>query len=601
MSAPIEDYALLGDTESAALVTKSGSIDWLCLPRFDSGSCFAALLGGPEHGRWLLAPAEEVKTVRRRYWPGTLVLETEFECASGRVRVVDAMPPRGISGRPDVVRLVEGISGQVAMRMDLRIRFDYGWIVPWVSRDGQRMWAVAGPDALTFYTPVPYGPDEGNATTAAFSVDAGERVPFELVWYRSFEQPPKPAGGEPAEAVTSTAEWWREWSGYSQYQERWKEAVDRSLITLKALTNAPTGGIVAAPTTSLPEQIGGERNWDYRYGWLRDAARTLSSLVLSGFRQEAVAWRDWLLRAAAGDPANLQIMYGVGGEHRLPELIVDWLPGYEASTPVRIGNGAYWQKQHDVYGEVMDVMHFARRSGLEHRPESWELQRALLEYLESDWFSPDKGIWETRGERRHFTHSKVMAWVAFDRAVKAVEETGLAGPVDRWRQLRDTIHDEVCAHGYDVERNTFTQSYGSRELDATALLMPQLGFLPPTDQRMVGTVDAVLTELAVDDPLMRRYETGTDMDPLSSGEGAFLFCSFWLVDALMLMGRYDAARWRFERLLDLRNDVGLLAEQYDPAAGRQLGNFPQAFSHVGLIDSACNLTWDRCPVVERAA
>lgn len=600
-SHPIESYAVVGDTETAALVCASGSIDWLCLPRFDAGACFAALLGGPEHGRWLLAPAGEVTAVRRRYRPGTLVLETEFDTADGTVRLVDAMAPGSHQPDPsthhDVVRLVEGVRGRVTMRMELTIRFDYGSIIPWVTERDGRLRAVAGPDALTLTTPVDLQ-GESYSTVAEFSVAPGERVPFELDWHPSTHSAPPPSDVE--SVLAETTEWWQEWTARGTYNGAYHDAVQRSLITLKALTYAPTGGVVAAPTTSLPEAIGGVRNWDYRFGWLRDATFTLYALMLGGYQEEAAAWRDWLLRATAGDPRGLQIMYGIAGEHRLPELVLDWLPGYENSAPVRIGNAASHQSQHDVYGEVMDALHYARAVGLEPNEEAWELQRALMEHLESRWVEPDEGIWEVRGPPQHFTHSKVMAWVAFDRAVKAVERSGLNGPVERWRGLRDTIHEEVCARGYDADRNTFTQTYDNSYLDASLLLIPQVGFLPADDPRVVGTVDAVEADLAVDDTCVLRYQPECGVDGLPEDEGAFLLCSFWLVDAHVLIGRYEQARARFERLLALRNDVGLLAEEYDARLGRQLGNFPQAFSHLGLIASACNLARAHGPADERS-
>ncbi|SNR42149.1 Glucoamylase (glucan-1,4-alpha-glucosidase), GH15 family [Haloechinothrix alba] len=597
-SHPIEDYALIGDTETAALVCRSGSIDWLCLPQFDARACFAALLGDVTNGRWLLAPAGEVTAVRRRYRPGTLVLETEFDTAEGTVRVVDAMPPRPADGRArhDVVRLVEGVAGRVAMTMELVIRFDYGSLVPWVTRRDGRLRAVAGPDAITLASPVEvHGRDL--RTVGDFTVDPGEQVPFELVWHPSHE--PAPPQGDVPGAVDATTQWWQQWSGHSIYQGDYAEAVQRSLITLKALTYRPTGAIVAAPTTSLPEQLGGERNWDYRYAWLRDATFALQALMQGGYREESVAWRDWLLRAVAGDPKRLQIMYGIAGEHRLPELTLDWLAGYANSRPVRIGNAASTQRQHDVYGEVMDALHYAREVGIDPEPEAWSLQRALLSDLESRWNEPDEGIWEIRGTPQHFTHSKVMAWVAFDRAVTAVERHGLDGPVEHWRELRSAIHAEVCAKGYNAERNTFTQFFGGTDVDASLLLIPIVGFLPADDPRVAGTVDAVIADLSVDETCVLRYATHSGVDGLPDGEGAFLLCSFWLVDALVLLGRYEEARARFERLLAVRNDVGLLAEEYAPGSG-QLGNFPQAFSHIGLIGSACNLAREWGPASERA-
>ncbi|HWB71734.1 MAG TPA: glycoside hydrolase family 15 protein [Egibacteraceae bacterium] len=599
MSQRLEDYAFVGDTETVALVCRSGSVDWLCLPRFDSGACFAALLGDRSHGRWLLAPAGRVRAVRRRYRPGTLVLETEFDADGGTVRIVDAMPPRDLQrgAQHDLVRVVEGVRGRVAMRMELVVRFDYGWVVPWVQRQDGRLGFVAGPDALVLATPVQTrGKDQ--TTVAEFAVGEGDRVPFVLAWHPSHEPAAEPVDAETA--VDATTDWWQQWSQQLRYDGEWKQAVDRSLITLKALTYSPTGGIVAAPTTSLPERLGGVRNWDYRYVWLRDATFTLLALLLGGCRREAVAWRDWLLRAVAGDPARLQILYGPAGERRLTELELPWLPGYEASAPVRIGNDACAQVQLDVYGEVMDAMHATRRGGIEPDEAAWALQRALLEFLESNWQVPDHGLWEVRGPRRQFTHSKVMSWVAFDRAVKAVEQSGLDGPVQRWRRQRDDVRADVLANGFDPDRNTFTRAYGSPEVDASLLLIPRVGFLPPQDERVVGTVEAVLRELSGDETLVWRYRSDIEQaDGLPPGEGAFLMCSFWLVDALALIGRLPAARERYERLLALRNDVGLLAEEYDPVAGRLLGNFPQAFSHIGVVNSACNLSAPAGPVHAR--
>ena len=582
----IEDYALIGDTQTAALVGRDGSIDWLCLPRFDSGACFAALLGDRSHGRWRLAPAGGVTAVERRYVPGTLVLETTFRTSDGVVRVSDCMPVRGQA--PDVVRVVEGVEGAVPMEMDLVVRFDYGSTVPWVRNLDGTLSLVAGPDALELFTPVQTrGVDR--STAAAFTVRPGDRVPFVLTWHWSSEPPPRRV--DPEHAIADTVAWWQEWSGRCTGGGPWADDVRASLVTLKALTYAPTGGIVAAPTTSLPEVLGGVRNWDYRFCWLRDATFTLQAFLDAGYDGEAVAWRDWLLRAVAGDPGQLQIMYGVAGERRLPELYLPWLPGYEGSSPVRVGNAAASQLQLDVYGEVMDALHQARKAGIPPDPVSWDVQQALAEWLESSWREPDSGLWEIRGEPRHFVHSKVMCWVAFDRAVRAVETFDHDGPVERWAAARDAVHREVCEHGWDAERSTFTQSYGSQELDASLLMIPMVGFLPPSDPRVVGTVDAVQRELTVDG-FVERYPTqeGTSLDGLPGREGAFLLCTFWLADALALTGRVDEARALFERLLALRNDVGLLAEEHDPVTGRMLGNFPQAFSHVGLVDTALNLT-----------
>ncbi|HWC28335.1 MAG TPA: glycoside hydrolase family 15 protein [Solirubrobacteraceae bacterium] len=583
MALRIEDYALIGDTETAALVGVDGSMDWLCLPRFDAPACFAALLGGPEHGRWAIAPAGGVRAVRRRYRPATLVLETEWETDDGVVRVVDCMPPR--DRIPDVLRLVEGVSGRVPMRMELIIRFDYGSVVPWVRHHEQYLEAVAGPDALRLRTPVELR-GEDLTTVAEFGVQRGERVPFGLSWHASHEEPPPPR--DPARSVEATQRWWEGWSSRCTYDGAYAEPVSQSLRALKAMTYHPTGGIVAAVTTSLPEQLGGVRNWDYRFCWLRDATFTLLSLLGAGYTEEAERWRDWLLRAVAGQPEAMQIMYGPAGERRLPELELPWLPGYEGSAPVRIGNGAAQQFQLDVYGELMDSLHDARDAGIDPEPASWRMQVELMEFLEGAWRREDEGIWEVRGARRDFVHSKVMAWVAFDRAVKAVERFGLDGPVDRWRGLRDQVHDEVCREGFDAGRRTFTQSYGSQQLDASLLMIPLVGFLPPDDPRVDGTVRAIEREL-VEDGFVLRYPTHVDVDGLPPGEGAFLPCSFWLVDCLALGGRRSDALELYDRLLALRNDVGLLSEEYDPHAKRLVGNFPQAFTHVGLVNSALNL------------
>lgn len=584
MAARIEDYALIGDCQTAALVGRDGSIDWLCLPRFDSPACFAALLGTPAHGRWLLAPAGEVRTVRRRYRDDTLVLETEYETPDGAVACVDCMPPR--STAPDLVRLVEGRRGRVPMRMELVIRLDYGSRVPWVRRVEDGVVAVAGPDALRLHTPVALR-GEDLRTIAEFTVAEGQRVPFTLTWHDSHL--PEPPPRDPEEAVRATEGWWREWCGRCTYEGEWREAVVRSLITLKALTYALTGGLVAAVTTSLPEQLGGPRNWDYRYCWLRDATFMLYALLTGGYVEEARAWREWLLRAVAGAPSQARIMYGLAGERWLPELELSWLPGYEGAQPVRVGNAASDQFQLDVYGEVMDALHFARRAGLPPDESAWRLQRALVQFVESAWERPDESIWEVRGPRRHFTHSKVMAWVAVDRAVKAVERFGLDGPVERWRRIRDRMHADVCRHGFDADLNAFVQYYGAKDLDASLLMIPLVGFLPATDARVLGTVKAIQEKLMVDG-FVQRYATSPALDGLPPGEGAFLACTFWLADNLALQGRSGEARDVFERLLGIRNDVGLLSEQYDPVARRLIGNFPQAFSHVGLINTARNLT-----------
>ncbi len=582
MSLRIEDYALIGNTETTALVGNNGSIDWLCVPRFDSGACFAALLGGERNGRWLLRPSGDVRRVHRRYRSGTLVLETEFETETGAVRLTDCMP-LGKDGTR-LVRAVEGLSGAVQMEMQLVVRFDYGSVVPWTRRMGTVLLEVAGPDALALRTPIQTR-SEGGETVGSFTVREGEEVPFHLVWFPAYET--LPPAEDPLPLIAQTERAWRQWSAQSKYAGEWPEAVQRSLITLKALTYGPTGGIIAAPTTSLPEQIGGTRNWDYRYCWLRDASGTLDALMVAGYLEEARAWRDWLLRAVAGDPARIQIMYGVAGERRLTELELPWLSGYENSAPVRIGNAASEQFQLDVYGEVVAVAYQALRSGFAPDPclPAAPLISALLDFVEDAWRHPDDGIWEVRGARQHFTHSKVMAWVAMDRAVKFAETFGIVGPLDRWRRLRSEIHEEVCSRGYDADANTFVQYFGSKELDASLLLLPAYGFLAPDDPRIIGTIKAIQRELC-SDALVERYSTRGSVDGLPGDEGAFLICSFWLVSALALAGRFQEARTNFERLLTLRNDVGLLAEEYDPAAKRQVGNFPQAFSHMGLINSA---------------
>ena len=593
MSQRIEDYGLIGDSQTAALVGRDGSIDWLCLPDFDSGACFAALLGGPDNGRWLLHPDGTTIATKRRYRPNTLILETDFETASGTVRIIDFMTPR--DGEPDLIRLVEGLGGEVRMHMEFVIRFDYGSIVPWVRKIDDHISAVAGPDALALWTDV-RTEGRGFTTQAEFTVREGDRVPFVLMWHPSHRSSPPPV--DAVQALNDTTAWWQTWCDRCAYEGRWREHVTRSLITLKALTFAPTGGIVAAPTTSLPECIGGVRNWDYRFCWLRDATYTLYALMIGGYTEEAAAWRNWLLRAVAGDPSSLQIMYGMHGERRLPELELPWLAGYAQSRPVRVGNAACTQLQLDVYGEVMDALHLTRRAGLEEDADAWALQEALLGHLEQAWREPDEGIWEVRGPRRHFTHSKVMAWVAFDRAVKAVERYGASGPVDRWRQMRDEVHAEVCQQGFDAKRNTFTQYYGSKDLDASLLMIPLVGFLPATDPRVVGTVAAIERELMWEG-FVQRYETKEHIDGLPPGEGVFLACTFWLADNYALQGRRDDAVRIFERLLRLQNDLGLLAEQYDPEQKRLLGNFPQAFSHVMLINTARNLARERGPAEER--
>ena len=590
----IEDYALLGDCHGAALVSRDGSIDWLCMPRFDSGACFAALLGDADNGRWAITPRGDF-TARRRYLPGTMVLETEFRATTGVCRVIDCLVVQ--DRHPTLIRRVEGVSGAVALGLELVIRFDYGSIVPWVRRlDDGRLLAIAGPDTLMLHTPVQlYGEDL--RTCGEFSVAAGERLDFSLVWYASTERRPPPLA--PEIGLTRTIAWWQAWTARCTYRGAWRALVERSLLTLKALTYAPSGGIVAAPTTSLPEQIGGVRNWDYRYCWLRDATFTLYALLTCGYREEADRWREWLVRAVAGTPSQLNIMYGICGERRLTEQGLEWLPGYEGSRPVRLGNAAHRQTQLDVFGEVLDTLHLARRSGLEFNEESWRVQRAMLDYLEGAWRRPDDGIWEVRGPQRHFTHSKVMAWVAFDRAVKAVRGFGRPGPVGRWQALRREIHDEVCARGYDRELGSFVQSYGSRAADASLLMMSLVGFLPPSDPRIAGTV-ALVERTLLRDGLVCRYVPELAQDGLPDGEGVFLACSFWLVDNYLLLGRRADAERLFARLIGLCNDVGLLSEQYDPQAGRLLGNFPQALSHIALVNTAANLSRRQAPANDRS-
>jgi GH15 family glucan-1,4-alpha-glucosidase len=593
MAGRIEDYALIGDCQTAALVCRDGSIDWLCLPRFDSGACFAALLGTPENGRWLLAPSGEVRATRRRYRDETLVLETEFETETGSVMVVDCMPLR--SERVDLVRQVVGRRGRVAMKTEITIRFDYGWLVPWVRREGQGIVAVAGPDVLHLSSEVQLR-GENFHTVGEFEIQEGESRSFVLTWHPSFRE--SLGRLDATRAIEETAEWWREWTGRCTFGGEWRAAVVRSLITLKALTYAPTGGMVASPTTSLPERIGGVRNWDYRYCWIRDATFTLYALLMNGYRDEARAWREWLLRAVAGKAEQLNLMYGVAGERRLTEIELGWLPGYEGSKPVRIGNAAHEQFQLDVFGEVADTLSLARRVGLEPSADGWRVERSLLGFLESRWQEPDEGIWEIRGPRRHFTHSKLMAWVAFDRANRDAVRFGLQGNAGRWRAIADRIHQEICSKGFDAEIGAFVQYYGGKELDASLLMMSQVGFLPVTDPRVRGTIDAIERRLC-EDGFVRRYSAGSDVDGLPPGEGAFLLCSFWLADNLALLGRLDEARRLFERLLALRNDVGLLSEQYDPGSRRLVGNFPQAFSHVGLVNTACNLSRAGGPAADR--
>jgi Glucoamylase and related glycosyl hydrolases len=589
----IEDYALIGDMQTAALVCRDGTADWLCLPRFDSHAVFAGLMGTEEHGFWRLGPAraegeEPLSADRRRYRGDSLILESEWDTPRGTVRVTDFMPPR--DGAPQLIRIVEGVSGRVPVRSELRMRFSYGRVTPWVHKVDSRTVAVAGPDSVWLDTDADtYG--QNLTTYSDFTVAPGDRMAFTISWQPSHHEPP--ALPDPEGSLEATELFWREWVEQCTYHGPYREAVIRSLITLKALTYAPTGGIVAAPTTSLPEAIGGVRNWDYRYTWLRDAAITLSSLLRTGYREEARAWREWLLRAVAGDPENLQIMYGIAGERELGEAELDWLPGYENSRPVRVGNGAAGQLQLDVYGEVTEALHLAHMTGLTRNDYAMGLQLKLIEYLEKHWDEPDEGIWEVRGPRRHFVHSKVMAWVAVDRTIKLIRSGDIEGPLDRWLQLREDIHRTVCDRGFDKERNTFTQSYGSRELDASLLLIPQMGFLPPDDKRVIGTIEAIQRELSTPDGFVLRYPTAGDnagVDGLPGDEGAFVACSFWLADDLAMIGRVDEARQLFEKLLALRNDLGLLAEEWDPRLQRQVGNFPQAFSHVPLIDTALRLT-----------
>jgi GH15 family glucan-1,4-alpha-glucosidase len=580
MSLPIEHYALIGDCHTAALVGNDGSIDWLCLPRFDSPACFCALLGGPEQGRWLLAPTARLHKVARKYRDDSLILETEFETADGSVRLTDFMALS--DHRWDIVRMVEGLTGQVELRMELVVRFDYGSIVPWVRQVGDHLLLTAGPDTLGLTASVPVK-GENMTSVAQFSVEPGKRHSFVLNYRPSHIQPVSVLDAD--QALTETQDLWHKWSGRCKYQGRWREAVVRSLVTLKALTYKPTGGLVAAPTTSLPEQPGGVRNWDYRYSWLRDATFTLNALLLAGYEGEAGAWREWLLRAIAGSPDDLQILYSVTGTRRLDEYELPWLPGYEGSAPVRVGNAAAKQFQLDVYGEVMDTLHLARGAGLPPEPDAWKLQVALLKFLETHWALPDEGLWEVRGPARHFTHSKVMAWVAFDRGIKDAEQDGLEGPIDRWRELRDEIHAQVCEKGFDPACNSFVQSYESTDLDASLLLIPQVGFLPADDPRVLGTIAAIERHLLVDG-LVLRYSTATDVDALPAGEGCFLPCSFWLADSYALTGRRPEGEALFERLLSLSNDVGLLAEEYDPRARRMLGNFPQALTHMALVNTA---------------
>lgn len=601
MSARIEDYALIGDCETGALVGRDGSIDWLCWPRFDSDACFAALLGSPGHGRWRIAPKSERTRITRRYREHTLILETRFETDGGVAEVIDFMPLRAYDASrcehsiSDVVRIVRGVHGRVELSMELILRFGYGRTVPWVTRMPGGLHAVAGPDSVVLHTAAPLL-GENFTTVSELTVAAGETIPF-VLRYSPSHLPMQPAI-DAGEALAETERYWRAWAQRCAGAAPYSEAVRRSLITLKALTYTPTGGIVAAPTTSLPEQLGGSRNWDYRFCWLRDATLTLLTLMDAGYYGEARDFRDWLVRAVAGSPEQLQIMYGVAGERRLDERELPWLPGYEGSGPVRIGNGAYGQLQLDVFGEVMDALHQARRGGLATSEAGWALQRALLARLDEVWQRPDDGIWESRGGPQHFTHSKVMAWTAVDRAIESAVEFGLEGPIDEWRRLRARIHEDVCARGFDADLGSFVQAYGTKQLDASLLLMPSVGFLPADDPRVRGTLRAVEKHL-LRDGFVLRYDTAASEDGLPPGEGAFLACSFWLADAWIAQGREAEARELFERLLAIRNDVGLLAEEYDPRLGRQVGNFPQAFSHVALVDTALNLAGANKPLEQR--
>jgi GH15 family glucan-1,4-alpha-glucosidase len=594
MSIPIEDYALIGDCKSAALVSREGSIDWLCWPRFDSEACFAALLGTPEHGRWLIGPRRAAR-ISRRYRPDTLILETCFETDDGAATLIDFMPMR--DGQSEIVRIVVGTCGTVAMHTELILRFGYGAVVPWVSRlESGALRAIAGPDMVVLRTPV-HIKGKDMTSVGEFTIRRGETISFVLSYSRSHE--PLAPSRDPNTALRDTEKFWKEWAARCRPRDHCSDAVRRSLITLKALTYAPTGGIVAAPTTSLPERIGGERNWDYRFCWLRDSTLTLLGAMHAGYYDEAEAWREWLLRAVAGSPDQLQIMYGIRGERRLTEWIADWLPGYEKSAPVRIGNAAHTQMQIDVFGEIMDTYYQARRGGLMSSDSGWGIQLELAKHLRTIWREPDQGIWEMRGPPQHFTYSKVMAWVAFDRLIKGSETFGQDGPIDEWRQLRDTICEEICQRGFDPKLGTFVQAYGSNQLDASLLLIPCVGFLPVSDPRVAGTVAAIERNLMRDGFVMR-YSTEVVDDALPPGEGAFLACSFWLVDVYMLQGRDDDAERLFARLIGLCNDVGLLSEEYDPRSKRLVGNFPQAFSHLALVNSAFNLTRERKPVHQRA-
>jgi GH15 family glucan-1,4-alpha-glucosidase len=584
MPGRIEDYAMVGDLQTVALVGSDGSVDWLCFPRFDSPACFAALLGNDSNGRWRLAPTSGGRCTRQRYRGHTLVLETEWETPTGAVRVIDCMPPRGVA--PDLVRVVEGVRGKVSLTSQLRIRFDYGHVAPWVTIEGREVHAIAGPEALWLRASAPHE-EVGGEILSRFTLSEGERVSFVLTWSHSYGERPVAIDG--LQAVDDTERYWLDWAGGIGYDGPFQDAVYRSLLTLKGLTYEPSGGIVAAATTSLPETLGGSRNWDYRYCWLRDSTFTLVALVGAGLHEEARAWQQWVLRAVAGDPADLQIMYGIDGTRRLPEYELPWLPGYEGASPVRIGNDAAGQVQGDVPGEVLAAAHVGRTAGIVPMERSWQLQRWLAGRLQEAWKKPDNGIWESRGERQHFVYSKVMCWVAFDSLVKGVERFGLDGPVERWRAVRDEIHSDVLEKGYDAARGTFTQAYGSRALDACALLIPRVGFLPYDDERVISTVETIRNELT-EDGLVLRYRTDHADDGLAGREGSFLICSFWMVYALLGIGRHREAGDLFDRLLALRNDVGLLSEEYDTRAQRLVGNFPQAFTHLALVNCALRLS-----------
>jgi GH15 family glucan-1,4-alpha-glucosidase len=595
MASGIEDYAMIGDLGTAALVARDGSIDWLCWPRFDSDACFAALLGKPEHGRWLIAPKTGVARVTRRYRPNTLILETRFETDEGAATLIDFMPPR--KEHSQLIRIVRGEKGKVTFHTELILRFGYGAIVPWVTRvDDTTLRAIAGPDMAVLRSPARMR-GENFKTVGEFGVTPGEEVPFVLSFARSHHSPPEPA--DVVERLAATEQFWTGWAGRNKIECPWGEAVTRSLIVLKALTYAPTGGMAAAPTTSLPEYIGGSRNWDYRFCWLRDATMTLLALMNAGYYDEARNWREWLQRAAAGSPRQIQIMYGLGGERRLTEWEVPWLPGYENSHPVRIGNAAHNQLQLDIFGEVMDALHQARQGGLVAHETGWPMQREFLLHLAHIWQEPDEGLWEVRSGREHFTHSKAMAWLAFDRAIRSAEAFKLPGPIDEWKGIRERIHADVCTRGFDAELGSFVRAYGSKEVDASLLLLPAIGFLPPQDPRIVSTISAIERRLLVNG-LVLRYDSATAADGLPAGEGVFLACSFWLADAYLMLGRRDDAVRLFNYLLSLRNDVGLLSEEYEPRSRRLVGNFPQAFSHLALVNTASNLAHYRKPAEQRA-